>query len=352
MIQRRFHFSCWRVFEAFMILLLIAVFCLALPACDSGGRGAADAQANAGGPPRYPFRVTTTVGMITDIVRQVAGEKAKVIGIIGEAVDPHLYRPGTNDVALLMSADVVFYSGLLLEGKMADTLVNVASSVHHVHQVTRLIDEKYLLEPEAFGGHPDPHVWMDVQAWMKAVEVVAQKLSAYDPTNSVMYEANSRAYTAELEKLDRYAKQAIATIPKAQRIMITAHDAFNYFGRAYDVEVLGIQGLSTESEAGLERINRLVDLIVERDVKAVFVESSVPDKYIRALIEGADHRGRQVSKGGTLFSDAMGPPGTYEGTYLGMIDHNVTTVARALGGEAPQRGMQGKLTLILEHKVE
>jgi len=193
---------------------------------------------------------------------------------------------------------------------------------------------------------------MDVQAWMKAVEVVAQKLSAYDPTNSVMYEANSRAYTAELEKLDRYAKQAIATIPKAQRIMITAHDAFNYFGRAYDVEVLGIQGLSTESEAGLERINRLVDLIVERDVKAVFVESSVPDKYIRALIEGADHRGRQVSKGGTLFSDAMGPPGTYEGTYLGMIDHNVTTVARALGGEAPQRGMQGKLTLILEHKVE
>ncbi len=290
----------------------------------------------------YPYRITATVGMVADIVRQVAGAHADVRGIIGEGVDPHLYRPTAQAVKSLQEADVVFYCGLLLEGKMGDMLVKLARK-RPVFAVTELIDEKYLIQPDPHQGHADPHVWMDVQAWMKAVEAVAEALSRYDPPHRGDYAANAQAYLKILESVDHYARQSIATIPQTRRVMITAHDAFNYFGRAYDIQVRGIQGLSTESEAGLDDINTLVDVIVQRDITAVFVESSVPDKNVRALTEGARSRGKQVSIGGKLFSDAMGTPGSYEGTYVGMIDHNVTTITRALGGKAPPRGMQGKL---------
>jgi manganese/zinc/iron transport system substrate-binding protein len=293
----------------------------------------------------YPYKVVTTVGMVTDIVRQVAGGKAEVSGIIGAGIDPHLYRPTRNDVASLMSADVVFYSGLMLEGKMADTLVKVARGGKPVHAVTELIEEEYLLSPEGMQGHHDPHVWMDVAAWSKAVEVVAAALSKFDPANAAFYKSNSERYRADQAEVDAYAKTILSSIPKQQRILVTAHDAFNYFGRAYGLEVMGIQGLSTESEAGLEDINTLVDTLVSRGIKAVFVETSVADKNVRALIEGAKSRGHDVVVGGELFSDAMGEPGTYEGTYAGMIDHNATTIARALGGTAPEKGMQGKMTL-------
>lgn len=291
----------------------------------------------------YPYRAVTTVAMVTDIVRHVAGEKAKVEGIIGEGVDPHLYKPTRNDVAALLGGDVVFYSGLLLEGKMADTLVKVASQGKKVFAVTELIEEKYLLELPGSQGHSDPHVWMDVQAWMKAVEAVAKALSGFDPPNAAHYQKNAQAYLQELGRLDAYVRRVIASIPEGRRVLVTAHDAFNYFGRSYKIEVRGIQGVSTEAEAGLEDINRLVDFIVKRGIRAVFVETSVPEKNVRALIEGVAARGNKVTVGGNLFSDAMGAPGTYEGTYIGMIDHNATVIARALGGEAPPRGMQGKL---------
>jgi manganese/zinc/iron transport system substrate-binding protein len=290
----------------------------------------------------YPYKIATTVAMVTDIVKQVAGDRATVSGIIGEGVDPHLYKPTRSDVATLQSADVIFYSGLMLEGKMADTLVRVARS-KPVHAVTELLDEKYLLEPPDMAGHYDPHVWMDVQAWSKAVEAVARALGEFDPTNAEVYLSNARPLLSELERLDAYARKAIGTIPEPQRVLITAHDAFNYFGRAYGMDVRGIQGISTESEAGLQDINHLVDFIVERGVRAVFVETSVAEKNVRALIEGAKSRGHPLSIGGTLFSDAMGRAGTYEGTYVGMIDHNVTTIVRALGGSAPERGMSGQL---------
>ena len=184
---------------------------------------------------------------------------------------------------------------------------------------------------------------MDVQGWMKAVDVVKEALSAYDPENKELYETNAAAYLEELALLDTYAKERFATIPEATRIMITAHDAFNYLGRAYGLEVIGIQGISTESEAGLGDLNKLIDLIVERKISAVFVETSVADKNVRALIEGAQSREHKVEIGGELFSDAMGPAGSYEGSYIGMIDHNVTTIVRALGGEAPAKGLNGKL---------
>lgn len=311
-----------------------------LSACDRSNESPAPAG---GGTMSYPYKVTTTVGMITDIVKNVAGDKAAVNGIIGEGVDPHLYKPTRNDVAALQQADIIFYSGLMLEGKMADTLIKVSRAGKPVYAVTELVDEKYLLEPKEMQGHYDPHLWMDVSAWSKGVEAVAKALGEFDPPNAELYRRNAEQYAAELRKLDEYAKKIIASIPEKSRVLITAHDAFNYFGRAYNLEVLGIQGLSTESEAGLQRINELVDMIVRRDIKAVFVESSVSDRNIRALIDGAQAQGKEVKIGGTLFSDAMGAPGTYEGTYIGMIDHNVTTVARALGGQVPPGGMQGKL---------
>jgi manganese/zinc/iron transport system substrate-binding protein len=294
-------------------------------------------------PKSYPYNVVTTVGMVNDIVQNVAGDQAKATAMMGAGVDPHLYKPTRDDVAAMIRADVVFYSGLMLEGKMADTLIKVARN-KPVHAVTELIDEKFLLEPEDFGGHADPHVWMDPSAWAKCVEAVGQRLGEFDPANAATYAANAKAYAAKCEELHGYGKKVLATVPESSRVLISSHDAFNYFGRAFGLKVMGVQGISTESEAGLQRINSLVDFIVKNDVKAVFVESSVSPKNIEALIGGAKSRGKDLKIGGELFSDAMGPAGTYEGTYLGMLDHNITLVARALGGEAPKGGKEGKLS--------
>lgn len=294
-------------------------------------------------PKKYPYTVTTTVGMVNDIVRNVAGDKAKCTAVMGAGVDPHLYKPTRDDVSKMISSDAVFYSGLMLEGKMADTLIKVARS-KPVFAVTELIDEKFLLEPEDFGGHYDPHVWMDPTAWAKAVEAVGKSLAGFDPANAALYKKNAADYAAKCEELSAYGKKVLATVPEKARVLISSHDAFNYFGRAFGLKVMGVQGISTESEAGLQQINGLVDFIVKNDVQAVFVESSVSPKNIEALVGGVKARGRELKIGGELFSDAMGAEGTYEGTYLGMLDHNITLVARALGGEAPAKGHGGKLT--------
>ena len=292
---------------------------------------------------KYPIRAGATVGMVADIVREVAGDKAAVTNIIGSGVDPHVYSPTRSDVAVLLKSDIIFYAGLLLEGQMADILVKV-SRKRPVYAVTELLQQDYLIH-DAATAHNDPHVWMDVQGWMKAVLVVADAMVAFDPAHADEYKHRAAAYLERLKRLDDYAKAAIASIPDGQRVLVTAHDAFNYMSRAYGIEVMGIQGLSTESEAGLKDINRLVDTLVDRRIPAVFVETSVSDKNVKALIEGAASRGHKVIIGGELFSDAMGPPGTYEGTYEGMIDHNVTVITRALGGSSPATGMQGKLTV-------
>lgn len=318
----------------------IAVLLLALAAIAPAAVSAACQETPAR---RAPYTIVTTVAMVTDIVRQVAGDKAEVTGLVGEGVDPHLYKPTRSDMLTLQKADVVFYNGLMLEGKMSDALVRLARGGKPVYAVTELLDEKYLLEPEEMQGHFDPHVWMDASAWSRCVEAVAKVLSEYDPPNAELYRANARKLQEEIGRLHEYAKKVIASIPEKQRVLITAHDAFNYFGRAYGIKVMGIQGISTESDPGLKDINSLVDYIVQNRVQAVFVETSVADKNVRALVEGAKARGHTVVIGGTLFSDAMGPAGTYEGTYVGMIDHNATTIARALGGEAPEEGMQGRL---------
>lgn len=290
----------------------------------------------------YPYGAVATVGMVADIVTNVAGNRAGVSHIIGPGVDPHSFTPTRSDVAALLKADVVFYSGLRLEGQMTDILEKVGRR-RPVYALTESLSREYLIS-DAAGVHGDPHVWMDVAGWMKAVDVAAESLSTFDPPNAMYYRANAVAYRERLKRLDDYARQVIASIPEDRRLMVTAHDAFNYMGRAYGLAVVGIQGISTESEAGLKDINRIVDTLVSRNVPAVFVETSVSDKNVKALVEGASARGHEVTIGGSLFSDAMGPAGTYEGTYIGMIDHNVTIIARALGGEAPEGGMDGKLS--------
>jgi manganese/zinc/iron transport system substrate-binding protein len=278
------------------------------------------------------LNIVTTTGMVADITRQVVGEHGDVVALMGEGVDPHLYKPTASDARKIMNSDMIFYSGLLLEGRMTDTFLKAARMGKTVFPVTELIEETYLLEPPEFEGHWDPHVWMDVSAWSRAVEAVATALCEQDQEHCDDYKANAKQYNEQLEKLHSYAVSSIASIPKEQRVLITAHDAFNYFGRAYGIEVVGIQGLSTESEAGIEDVNRLVNMIVEKGITAVFVETSVSDRNVKALIEGAKSKGHEVTIGGRLFSDAMGKTDTYEGTYIGMIDHNITTITKALGG--------------------
>lgn len=316
------------LYGRFALLIALALFAGCAPQPNEGEASSEGAS--------QPYKIVCTVGMITDIVRNVAGDYAEVEGLIGEGVDPHLYKPTRSDVVKLSGADVVFYNGLLLEGKMTDVLVRVASTGKPVKAVTEAIldDTDYLMEKEDGSEYTDPHVWMDVSGWAKAVPVVAETLAAYDAANAEMYRDNAKAYVAELEALDLYAKSAMATIPAKQRVLVTAHDAFNYLGRAYGVTVRGIQGVSTESEAGVRDLEDLVKFIVETNIPAVFVETSVADKNVRALVEGAEARGHSVVIGGSLFSDAMGQAGSYEGTYIGMIDHNVTTITNALGGSA------------------
>jgi len=283
--------------------------------------------------------------MVTDIVKEVAGTHANVVGLLGEGVDPHLHDATRNDVAQLSKADVILYSGLHLEGRMADTFEGLARKGKPVFAVTDGIDKSYLRKPAEFEGHYDPHVWMDVGAWSKCVEFVVNTLSEHDPAHAEDYKQNGDAYRAKLATLDEYARKSIASIPEDQRMLVTAHDAFGYFSQAYNIPVHSPQGISTESEAGVDDINKLVDLLVDRKLKAIFVESTVNPKTLQAVIEGAAKRGHIVKVGGNLYSDAMGAGGTYEGTYIGMIDHNATVIAHALGGMAPERGLNGKLSL-------
>lgn len=291
------------------------------------------------------MRVVVTVGMVADIAREVAGSLADVDCRVGEGVDPHLYKPSVTDVKALFGADLIFYNGLMLEGKMGEVLHRLTQSKRELYAVADSLAKQdgYVLGGGP-GGREDPHVWMDVKAWMAASEVVEKAFCAHDPENAQIYVANATEYRRKLAALDEYARRSIASIPESQRVLVTAHDAFRYFSRAYGIEVRGIQGLSTESEAGVSDLENLVSFLVERKIPAVFVESSLSDKNVRSLIEGAAAKGQKVEIGGRLFSDAMGPTGSYEGSYIGMIDHNVTAITRALGGTAPELGMQGKLS--------
>lgn len=275
----------------------------------------------------YPINVVCTTGMVADLVRNIGGDKVKVGQIMGEGVDPHLYKASPGDVNMLSGADAIIYSGLHLEGKMADIFVRMARK-KPTFAIAEYIPEGRVLDDA--GGAFDPHVWFDVSIWREGAGVARDALKAFDPKHAAEYQTRADAYQAELTKLHEYAKEQLATIPKSQRVMVTAHDAFRYFGRAYDLEVKGIQGISTESEAGVKEVNALVEFLATRKIKAVFVESSVSDKNVKALLEGCKARKHDVVIGGELFSDAMGKDGTPEGTYIGMVRHNVDTIVKAL----------------------
>ncbi|MFM8764426.1 MAG: metal ABC transporter solute-binding protein, Zn/Mn family, partial [Spartobacteria bacterium] len=284
------------------------------------------------GSARAALEVVCTTGMVADLVRGVAGERVRVTTLISDGVDPHLYKPTRDDVAKLLKADVIFYSGLHLEGRMEATFEKMRQRGKAVCAVTSSIPEERLLKQ---GNAEDPHVWMAPLVWAGCIAAVESTLIQADPEGRDVFGANATTYRASLEAVSEWIRAAIGTIPAEQRVLITAHDAFQYYGRATGLQVMGLQGLSTESEVGVADINRIVDEIVKRRIPAVFFESTLSEKNIRAVIEGAAARGHSVKPGGMLYSDSLGAAGSPEGTCVGMLKHNTRTITNALGGQAP-----------------
>lgn len=275
------------------------------------------------------IKIVTTVGMIKDAVENVAGENVEVVALMGPGVDPHLYKATQGDLEKLTSADIVFYGGLHLEGKMGEVLEKLGH-LKPVIAVSSEIPDSMLRAVPGFQGTHDPHIWFDVKLWEEAVKTVSEFLQEYDSTNKPLYVTNTQQYLARMDSLHELVKNKIAEIPQEQRVLITAHDAFGYFGDAYGIEVRGLQGISTVSEFGLRDVTELVNFIISRKIKAIFVETSVSQKSINAVVEGCHQKGWDVKIGGSLFSDAMGAAGTPEGNYLGMVGKNVETIVQAL----------------------
>lgn len=277
-----------------------------------------------------PLRVTTTVTMAADLVRSVGGDRVAVDALMGPGVDPHLYKASASDVTKLQRADVIFYSGLLLEGKMEEVFTSLSRAKRPVYAVTDAIPKERLLSPPDLAGHFDPHVWFDVTLWKQCIDVVLRGLIEVDPDGREHYERRAAETRARMDELHAWALQKANELPAERRILVTSHDAYNYFGRAYGFQVVGLQGISTVSEAGLADIAKLSDFIKAKGIKAVFVESSVSPNTIERISKDTG-----VKIGGELFSDAMGTPGQMEngydlGTYEGMIKHNLTTIVEAL----------------------
>ncbi len=279
------------------------------------------------------LRVVTTIGMITDIVKNVGGTQVEVSGIVEPGVDPHFYNPTPKDVQRFGSAHIIFYNGLHLEAKMADVLGKMSGDKLTV-AVTDGVDRSLLLTPQEYEGLYDPHLWFDVKLWMQVVGKVRDVLSEFDVDNAVQYRSNAESYLAKLMELDEYVKSQVERVRSQQRVLVTAHDCFNYFGKAYGFEVRGLQGISTASEIGIADIQELSTFIVERRISAIFVESSVSSQSLEAVKSAVKSKGFDVKIGGVLFTDAMGSEGTPEGTYIGMIRHNIDTIVHALIGES------------------
>ena len=277
------------------------------------------------------LRVVTTTTMITDLVNILGKDVLKVDGLMGPGVDPHLYQPTERDVKKLQEANVVFYNGLHLEGKMSDLFREMSSQNIPTFAVTDAISTSKLLAAEESNGKAfDPHIWSDVQLWKEVVEFVKDKLVALDPSNGEIYTKNANSYLEELNTLQEYINSRLSEVPQNQRILITAHDAFAYFGKAYDFTVLGLQGISTETEAGILDVKNLAEFIAQHKVPAIFIETSVQTRHIEALQEAVLSRGFNVKIGGKLFSDSLGDPDEAEGTYIGMVKHNVDTIVNSL----------------------
>ncbi|GLO71942.1 manganese transporter [Phaeobacter inhibens] len=315
-------------------VLMAAAVMLNLP---MGSNGTFSARAE------VPLKVVATTGMIADAARQIGGDAVEVRALMGPGVDPHAYRQTRSDIVAMTRADLVLWHGLYLEAQMEEFFHDLARKRPVIAVAEGLAMDK-LRGHDTYADKFDPHVWMTPVLWKDMVEEVQATLTEARPDHADLFATNAAAHLAELDQLIAYGSDILANVSVENRVLVTAHDAFGYFGRDFGFEVLGIQGISTQSEAGLNRIGTLVDMLVQRRISAVFVESSVSDRSVRALIEGAAAQGHEVRIGGELFSDAMGADGSYEGTYIGMLDHNMTTIAAALGAEVPAKGMSGRLS--------
>lgn len=305
------------------MLVRVLVF-LALSAMFSCGRLEGSQRE-----PGEIIKIVATTGMIGDAVKEIAGEHAAVVSLMGAGVDPHLYKATHGDLERLTEADIIFYNGLHLEGKMGEVFEKL-SRTRPVIAIGDELPEERLRKVPGFQGAFDPHIWFDVKLWGEALGAISRHLQEYDSAHARDYVRNHARYVDELDSLDKAVRQSILEIPDNQRVLITAHDAFGYFGDAYNIEVRGLQGISTLSEFGLRDVTELVDFIIARKVKAIFVETSVSGRSIEAVVEGCRKKGWDVSIGGRLFSDAMGEHGTAEGTYVGMVNANVKTIVESL----------------------
>ncbi|NGP44793.1 zinc ABC transporter solute-binding protein [Bacillaceae bacterium SIJ1] len=307
--------------------LFIPALLLFLAAC---GGAASETSGETSGD--QPISIVTTIAQIGEPLQDIGGDLVSVKSIMGPGVDPHTFQATQSDIATLSKADIVFYGGLNLEGQMNEVFEQIGASIPVVAVSESIPKDQLLDDPEAAGA-PDPHVWFDIDLWKIALESAVDELKEYAPEHAETFEQNKVAYFESLDELKNESQELLTKIPEEKRYLVTAHDAFNYFGRAFDIDVIGLQGLSTEDEIGISDIEDTVDTIVEAKVPAVFIETSVSEKNINSVIEGAKSKGLEVQLGGELFSDAMGEAGTAKGTYLGMYRHNVETIASALTEE-------------------
>ncbi|GEQ84758.1 manganese transporter [Patiriisocius marinistellae] len=275
------------------------------------------------------LNIVTTTSMITDLVKNIGGDMVNVQGLMGAGVDPHLYKASEGDVSKLFNADVIFYNGLHLEGKLVEVFEKMESKKETI-ALGEYLPKGELIGSEYFASNYDPHVWFNIEFFKTYAKKVADVLSKKDPKNAVTYIENEKVFLLKLDVLQSEVKNTIATLPKEKRILVTAHDAFNYFGKSYGFNVVGLQGLSTATEAGVQDVQKLSQFIIDNKVKAIFIESSVPRRTIEALQAAVLSKNHEVKIGGSLFSDALGDAGTIEGTYLGMFRYNVSTIVNAL----------------------
>lgn len=325
------------------LLLTLAAWLLAAAAILPGCKPAPETTpSGAGGAPVK--RVVTTTAHLADLCRAIAGRRLgvgfSVESILGEGSDPHTATLTASDRKALLNADLVVFSGFHLEGKMEEMIGALRKSGTRVIVAADFVPPASVLRPEGAAGEPDPHFWMNPRIWTQVGLRLQRELSALDPEGEADHRASFKRHMEELAMLADYCQEVLASIPATARVLVTSHDAFGYLGKEFGLEVLGVQGISTESEAGVADTQRLIDRVVASKVPAVFIETSVNDATIRSLVRGAAAKGHTVAVGGQLFSDALGAPGTWEGTYLGMLDHNVSTIARALGGTVPEGGFK------------
>ncbi len=304
----------------FGFLVGASLFLLILTGCNS-----TEANKESDG----KIKITTTIGQIGDIAKNIGKEHVSVESLMGPGIDPHLYKASQGDINKLSKADIILYNGLHLEGKMGDIFAKMKED-KPTYPVAEAIPKDRLLVDQSNAAAVDPHVWFDIELWQYAVMEVREALIEYDPDHKADYEENAETYLNKLKQLKEEAQEKMNEIPEESRVLVTAHDAFQYFGQAYGMEVKGLQGLSTDSEYGLRDVQNLVNVLADRNIKAVFIESSISERSINAVVEGAKEKGHDVKIGGELYSDAMGEKGSPEGTYIGMYRHNIETIAQAL----------------------